>query len=318
MSSEIFVFDEPYYHHSASNMFSTENCDLQFFSDSSIDSMLQEISDDPKAVAAQKKGRISADEAQSLDRIAQALLSTSPPSHQMEGLSLRRQTHFANLPNASHLPNGFGDYSVSEAKTEDSHLGLDSSSYNSCFFGHTNGYVGESMIKFLQKSCGSHSFDGSPGLLFQRRFDTLLESSNFQAPENRFSTGQIRRVCSTGDLPVKTSHLSQNPSANECAFMEEANFKVGRYSAEERKERIDRYRAKRTHRNFTKTIRYACRKTLADNRSRIRGRFARNDEPGEVLQSACSGRYEQEDELWMDALQEERDEAAMVGENEGF
>ena len=35
---------------------------------------------------------------------------------------------------------------------------------------------------------------------------------------------------------------------------EEANPKVGRYSAAERKERIDRYRAKRTQRNFSKTI----------------------------------------------------------------
>lgn len=36
--------------------------------------------------------------------------------------------------------------------------------------------------------------------------------------------------------------------------MEEANFKVGRYSAEERKERILKYRAKRNQRNFNKTI----------------------------------------------------------------
>lgn len=36
--------------------------------------------------------------------------------------------------------------------------------------------------------------------------------------------------------------------------MEEGNFKVGRYSAEERKERISKYRAKRTQRNYNKTI----------------------------------------------------------------
>lgn len=36
--------------------------------------------------------------------------------------------------------------------------------------------------------------------------------------------------------------------------MEEPNFKVRRYSAEERRERIHRYRAKRTQRNFNKTI----------------------------------------------------------------
>ncbi|XP_057522316.1 zinc finger protein CONSTANS-LIKE 5 [Amaranthus tricolor] len=54
--------------------------------------------------------------------------------------------------------------------------------------------------------------------------------------------------------------------------------KVGRYSVEERKHRIRRYLNKRNQRNFRKTIKYACRKTLADRRVRIRGRFAKNQE----------------------------------------
>lgn len=60
--------------------------------------------------------------------------------------------------------------------------------------------------------------------------------------------------------------------------MEEATLKVSRYSAEERKDRILRYLKKRSQRNFNKTIKYACRKTLADKRVRVRGRFARNNE----------------------------------------
>lgn len=64
-----------------------------------------------------------------------------------------------------------------------------------------------------------------------------------------------------------------NMSPTEGNLQEEQNFKVGRYSAEERKEKISKYRAKRTQRNFNKTIKYACRKTLADNRPRVRGRF---------------------------------------------
>lgn len=43
-------------------------------------------------------------------------------------------------------------------------------------------------------------------------------------------------------------------SPTEAPLLEESNFKVGRYSAEERKERISKYRAKRTQRNFNKTI----------------------------------------------------------------
>ncbi|KAH0986317.1 hypothetical protein GBA52_013494 [Prunus armeniaca] len=59
---------------------------------------------------------------------------------------------------------------------------------------------------------------------------------------------------------------------------DQSNMKVGRYSEEERKERIGRYLKKRNQRNFNKTIKYACRKTLADRRVRVRGRFARNTE----------------------------------------
>ncbi|KAL4333239.1 hypothetical protein GQ457_07G015880 [Hibiscus cannabinus] len=62
------------------------------------------------------------------------------------------------------------------------------------------------------------------------------------------------------------------------AAMEDSNLKVGRYSVEERKDRIVRYLKKRNQRNFNKTIKYACRKTLADRRVRVRGRFARNTE----------------------------------------
>ncbi|KAL0407087.1 UNVERIFIED_CONTAM: hypothetical protein Slati_4022600 [Sesamum latifolium] len=65
--------------------------------------------------------------------------------------------------------------------------------------------------------------------------------------------------------------------------VEESEVKVGRYSVEERKHRILRYLKKRNQRNFNKTIKYACRKTLADKRVRIRGRFAKNNEPCEDI-----------------------------------
>lgn len=98
--------------------------------------------------------------------------------------------------------------------------------------------------------------------------------------------------------------LSSSPLSAEKSFMEEANFKVGRYNAEERKERIDRYRAKRTQRNFNKTIKYACRKTLADTRPRIRGRFARNDETGEIPKASMFQRYEDDDDVWVNTLRQ--------------
>ncbi|WOL20330.1 hypothetical protein Cni_G29135 [Canna indica] len=93
-----------------------------------------------------------------------------------------------------------------------------------------------------------------------------------------FNTAPARRVYSTGDL----QGLNGLPAAgeNQIHNQEEGSIssKAVRYSSDERKERIERYRSKRNQRNFHKKITYACRKTLADSRPRVRGRFARNGE----------------------------------------
>jgi hypothetical protein len=107
--------------------------------------------------------------------------------------------------------------------------------------------------------------------------------------------------------------------ATETSSLEDPNFKSARISVEERREKIHRYIKKRNERNFSKKIKvtlntgrvlkkkyfddsapamdvclltascsscsqqwqYACRKTLADSRPRVRGRFAKNDDYGE-------------------------------------
>lgn len=96
------------------------------------------------------------------------------------------------------------------------------------------------------------------------------------------SSCPVRRVFSTGDLQGMNGSSPPRPvpSADGCGQEGGGPFspKVGRYSAEERKERIERYRVKRHQRNFNKKITYACRKTLADSRPRVKGRFARNGE----------------------------------------
>ncbi|XP_012488170.1 two-component response regulator-like APRR3 isoform X1 [Gossypium raimondii] len=97
----------------------------------------------------------------------------------------------------------------------------------------------------------------------------------------------------------------------ENSLMKKPGFKIGRYNPEERQERISKYRAKRNQRNFNKRIKYACRKTIADNRPRIRGRFARNDETVEIQKAPCSTRHEEEFELW--ALHEVEDETMAIG-----
>ncbi|KAM0988903.1 hypothetical protein FF1_012901 [Malus domestica] len=80
----------------------------------------------------------------------------------------------------------------------------------------------------------------------------------------------------------------------EISIAEDPNFKVGKLSVEERKEKIHRYMKKRNERNFTKKIKYACRKTLADSRPRVRGRFAKNDDFGETHRPVGSSHEDDE------------------------
>ncbi|XP_042482952.1 two-component response regulator-like APRR1 [Macadamia integrifolia] len=132
-------------------------------------------------------------------------------------------------------------------------------------------------------------------------FSSLDESSieNFE-----FDSSPMRKVFSTGDL--QTINLAQQRSNSPLSHENcnvEGSKKVRCYSAQERKERIERYRNKRSQRNFNKKIKYACRKTLADSRPRIRGRFARNDEIGESIQTQWSDQIggeedEEDDGVW--------------------
>ncbi|OEL15410.1 hypothetical protein BAE44_0023571 [Dichanthelium oligosanthes] len=96
------------------------------------------------------------------------------------------------------------------------------------------------------------------------------------------SSCPVRRVFSTGDLQGMNGSSPPRPVPSGDACGQDGggplSQKVGRYSAEVRKERIERYRVKRHQRNFNKKITYACRKTLADSRPRVKGRFARNGE----------------------------------------
>ncbi|XVF51451.1 hypothetical protein PTKIN_Ptkin04bG0186500 [Pterospermum kingtungense] len=242
------------------------------------------------------------------------LLPSSPPTDQLENLSLYQTTQFPSPLFGQNLENGYenlNSFNCFEVKNEECQVDFDSANYSDV----------ENVANYLQRSFSSNSFEGKPNFSFQPPFDSVMETQNFHGqafslPENSFFAGQMRKVCSTGDLQnMRNVHINQRsistPSAIENSFMEETPFKVGRYNPEERQERISKYKAKRNQRNFNKTIKYACRKTLADNRPRIRGRFARNDETVEIPKAACSTRDEDEDDLW--ALHEVEDETMARG-----
>ncbi|KAK3417209.1 hypothetical protein EUGRSUZ_H02948 [Eucalyptus grandis] len=86
---------------------------------------------------------------------------------------------------------------------------------------------------------------------------------------------------------LMNANSSSAPFATDISNLEDPTYKVGKLSVEQRKEKIHRYMKKRNERNFSKKIKYACRKTLADSRPRVRGRFAKNEEFGENSRLAC-------------------------------
>ncbi|XP_021670877.2 two-component response regulator-like PRR73 isoform X2 [Hevea brasiliensis] len=115
----------------------------------------------------------------------------------------------------------------------------------------------------------------------------------------------IPRVFNPADLQALNNETQQlvggagnsTPLASDISGLEDSTFKVGKLSVEQRKEKIHRYMKKRNERNFSKKIKYACRKTLADSRPRVRGRFAKNDDYGETNRAACSNHEEDDDNI---------------------
>lgn len=59
---------------------------------------------------------------------------------------------------------------------------------------------------------------------------------------------------------------------------------MGVYSKEQRQERINIFRAKKKRRVWKKQIKYDCRKRLADNRPRVKGRFVSRVEGEDTIQ----------------------------------
>ncbi|XP_072976246.1 uncharacterized protein [Typha angustifolia] len=143
---------------------------------------------------------------------------------------------------------------------------------------------------YLQRSSSTQSFSLHHHIPEPINQPPFSSSSSSSCDFLDFNSGPMRRVYSTGDLqgmnglPASGENYSQEGGGAGSAA---ASGRVGRYSAEERKERIEKYRSKRNQRNFHKKITYACRKTLADSRPRVRGRFARNGEPEAEVDAEC-------------------------------
>ncbi|KGN47342.1 zinc finger protein CONSTANS-LIKE 5 [Cucumis sativus] len=126
----------------------------------------------------------------------------------------------------------------------------------------------------------------NPDSLQSNDTDSFLQrtfSSSSPPPSAAIDPPINRPLFPVGDFQKKNNNNErgdESPVSCESSItIIEGMSRACRYSPEEKKERIERYRTKRHQRNFNKKIKYACRKSLADSRPRIRGRFARyNDE----------------------------------------
>ncbi|CAN6883402.1 unnamed protein product [Brassica oleracea] len=142
---------------------------------------------------------------------------------------------------------------------------------------------------------------------FKPSHDQLMET---QADNGgMFCPDPIKPIFDTGDHHLQ-NHLAKPvlpQLGTEITGLDDPSFNsVSKLTAEQRKEKIHRYMKKRNERNFSKKIKYACRKTLADSRPRVRGRFAKNDEFCEPNRQASSSHHEEDNDDDVGVKEEEQ------------
>lgn len=81
------------------------------------------------------------------------------------------------------------------------------------------------------------------------------------------------RICTEAEI----SSSAQAKDSEEI-YSEKSEKKIGIYTPEARRERLQKFKEKRRNRIWEKKIKYDCRKKLADSRPRIKGRFVRRED----------------------------------------
>ncbi|KAK8623824.1 hypothetical protein V6N13_065187 [Hibiscus sabdariffa] len=193
-----------------------------------------------------------------------------------------------------------------------SYVPLNPSSPSCSFIG------GPSMAAFMPMTAAlpaDNSGIFAAGNILTAPHELLPQDLEFQGDNaGIFCTDSMQRMFKPGDLQKLScdsqqlvgAAMSSTPLASEISSLEDSTFhKVGKLSVEQRREKIHRYLKKRNERNFTKKIKYACRKTLADSRPRVRGRFAKNDDFGETQRQASSNHEEDDDDDQVAVKEEE-------------
>ncbi|KAI3518479.1 hypothetical protein L1887_07270 [Cichorium endivia] len=176
------------------------------------------------------------------------------------------------------------------------------SSPNHCFMDHPYLQSGSSNPMLQVDNCGIFSGNLSLANEIQaHELDFQGDNSGIFCPDSLprpYNSNELQALSSESQHLVNNVGSCNPPLAPpEITSLESESFRVAnKLTSEERKEKIHRYMKKRNERNFSKKIKYACRKTLADSRPRVRGRFAKNDEFGEHQRNTCNTHEEDTDE----------------------
>ncbi|WOL11068.1 hypothetical protein Cni_G19829 [Canna indica] len=94
----------------------------------------------------------------------------------------------------------------------------------------------------------------------------------------------LRRAFSEGDIQnLGNKNISTGNTTTVCSSFEKL-LTISDIKTKQRQQKLSRYREKKSKRNFGRKIKYACRKALADSQRRVRGRFAKSEEPNMSFQ----------------------------------
>ncbi|KAJ6420965.1 hypothetical protein OIU84_028361 [Salix udensis] len=175
----------------------------------------------------------------------------------------------------------------------------------------TCSFLGPSMSTYMLAGAMNAALSADGSGIFDGRVLTASEMDYQGDNGGIYCPDSLQHVFNPGDLQALGNEtpklvggpVSSAPLTSEISSLEDSTFKVGKLSVEQRKEKIHRYMKKRNERNFSKKIKYACRKTLADSRPRVRGRFAKNDDFGDIHRTVCG--HHEDDEYEEPVMKEE-------------
>ena len=143
---------------------------------------------------------------------------------------------------------------------------------------HMPGFSGFDFINPTYTRDRSNSFTNIFDMTPQHSF-TQLNFENHDMPPlflDDFAMDDLRIQSDSTDayleppISVKTRRAIRSPSRT--VYVAQADW-IGPLTREERRIRVERYFEKRKRRTFTKKVSYICRKRVADNRQRYKGRF---------------------------------------------